>query len=116
MFFSRFWNPNSSGVNFFFQLLQGENCSVVPPVGIIPRILHYLKSQQSQQAVGMLVVPLWPLAHFWPLIAHKYSPYPVAHSIHIGNEVLTRGGNFNLLLGSDLFTGNIIAFRLKFSD
>ena len=56
----------------------------------------------------MLVVPLWPLAHFWPLIGHKYSC--------IGNEVLTNGRNCNLLLGSDLFTGNIVAFTLKFTD
>ena len=99
-YLSRFWNRNSSGVNFLFQSLQEENCLVVPPVGIIPRVLHYLK---SQQAVGTLVVPLWPSAHFWPLIAHKYSPYLVAHILHIGNEVLTLGRNFNSLLGSDLF-------------
>ena len=71
---------------------------------------------KSQRAVGTLVVPLWPSAHFWPLITHKYSSYLVAHSIHIGNEVLTRGRNLNSLLGSDLFTGNIIAFRLKFTE
>ena len=76
--FPRFWNPNTSGVYFFFQSLRGENCLVVPPVGIVPRVLHYLK---SQQAVGTLVVPLWPSAHFWPLITHKYSSYLVDHSI-----------------------------------
>ena len=111
--FRGFGNPNTSGVDFFFQSLRGENCLVVPPVGIVPRVLHYLK---SQQAVGTLAVPLWPSAHFWPLITHKYSSYLVAHSIHIGNEVLTRGRNLNSLLGSDLFTGNIIAFRLKFTE
>jgi len=98
---------------FFFQSLRGENGLLVPPVGIIPRVLHYLK---SQQAVGTLVVPLWPSSHFWPLIAHKYSCYLVAHTIHVGNEVLTHGKNFNSLLGSDLFTENIIALRLKFTD
>ena len=104
---------NTSGVNFFFQSLRGENCLVVPPVGIVPRVLHYLK---SQQAVGTLVVPLWPSAHFWPLITLKYSSYLVAHSIHIGKEVLTHGRNPNSLLGSDLFTGNVIALRLKFTE
>jgi len=53
-----------------FQSLLGENCLVVPPVGIIPRVIHYLK---SQQAVGTLVVPLWPSSYLWPLIAHKDS-------------------------------------------
>ena len=112
-YFSRFWNPNTSGFNFFFQSLRGENCPVVPPVGIVPRVLHHLK---SQQAVGTLVVSLLPSAHFWPLITHKYSSYLVAHSIHIGNEVLIRGRNLNSLLGSDRFTGNIIAFRLQFNE
>ena len=32
-YFSRFWNPNTSGVDFFFQSLRGENCLVVPQVG-----------------------------------------------------------------------------------
>ena len=112
-YFSRFWNLYSSGVDFFFQSLREENCLVLPPDGIIPHVLHYMK---SQQAIGNLVVPLWPSAHFWPLIAHKYSRYLVAHSIHIGNEVLTHGKNFNSLLGSDLFKGNIIAFRFNFTD
>ena len=67
-YFSRFCNANTSGDDFFFQSLRGENCLVVLPVGIVPRVLHYLK---SQQAVGALVVPLWPSAHFWPLITHK---------------------------------------------
>ena len=84
-----------------------------PPVGIVPRVLRYLK---SQQAVGTLVVHLWPSAHFGPLIGHKYGNYLVAHSIHIGKEVLNPGINSNLLLGCDLFTGNFIAFRLKFTE
>ena len=115
-YFYRFWNPNNSGVDFFLSVSSRRKLLliVVPPVGIIPRILHYLK---SQQAVGTLVVPLWPSAHFSPLIAHKYSCYLVAHTIHIGNEVLTHGRNLNSLLGSDLFNaGNIIALRLKFTD
>ena len=53
-YFSRIWNPN-----IFFQSLRGENCLVAPPVGIVPRVLHNLK---SQQAVSTLVVPRWPSA------------------------------------------------------
>jgi hypothetical protein len=29
-YFSRFWNPGSSGVDFFVQNIKGENCLVVP--------------------------------------------------------------------------------------
>ncbi|CAH3023385.1 unnamed protein product [Porites evermanni] len=78
--------------------LRGENCIVVPPVGIVPRVLHYLK---YQQAVGTLVVPLWPSAHFWPLITHKYSSYLVAHIIHISNEVILSSNSWK---GSQQFS------------
>ena len=87
-------------ISLIFKTESWKVYLVVPPVDIIPRVLHYLK---SKQAVGTLVVPLWPLAHLWPLIAHKHSRYLVAHTIHIGNEVLTKGRNFNSLLGSDRF-------------
>ena len=41
-FFSRFWNPGCSGVDFFVQNVDGENCLVVPPVSLIARAIHYL--------------------------------------------------------------------------
>ena len=41
-FSSRFWNPNTTGVDFLIQPLRGENCWVVPPVSIVPRVLHYI--------------------------------------------------------------------------
>ena len=86
---------------------------MVPPVGIVPRVLHYMK---CQHAAGTLVVPLWPSAHFWPLIMDKYNNFLVAHSIHVGKEVLTRGRNPNSLLRSDHFTGYIIALRVEFTE
>ena len=33
-FFSRFWNPGCSGVDFFVQNLDGESCLVVPQVSL----------------------------------------------------------------------------------
>ena len=112
-FFSRFWNPGTAGVDFFFQPLRGENCLVVPPVGIVARVLHYMK---SQDAAGTLVVPFWPSAHYWPLIKHKYGDYVIAHAIRAGKEVLTHGRNHNSLLGSHQFTGFIIALRMEFTE
>lgn len=112
-FFSRFWNPNTAGVDFFFQPLGGENCLVVPPVGIVPRVLHYMK---CQYAVGTLVVPFWPSAHYWSLIMHRYGDSLVAHVIRAGREVLIHGRNHNSLLGSHQFTGYIIALRMEFTE
>lgn len=41
-YFSRFWNPACSGVDFFVQNLPGETCLVMPPVSLVIRALHYL--------------------------------------------------------------------------
>lgn len=95
-FFSRSWTSGTAGVDFFFQPLRGENCLVVPPVGIVARVLHYMK---SQDASGTLVVPFWPSAHYWPLIMHKYCDFVIAHAIRAGKEVLIHVRNHNSLLG-----------------
>ena len=68
-FFSRFWNPGASGIDFFAQELSSENCLVVPPVSLVARVIHYLS---LQKAMATLVVPLWPSSSFWPLLTGKY--------------------------------------------
>ena len=87
--FSRFWNPGTAGVDFdFIQPLEAENCWVVPPVSIVPKVLHYMK---SQKACVTIIVPFWPSAHCWPLVTNKYLKYLLAYSLHIGNQSLTHG-------------------------
>ena len=103
----------TASVDFLFQPLRGENCLVVPPVGIVARVLHYMK---YQDASGTLVVPFWPSAHYWRFIKHKYGDYVIAHAIRAGKEVLTHGRNHNSLLGSHQFTGFIIALRMEFNE
>ena len=53
-FFSRFWNPGTIGVDFLMQNLSLENCLVVPPISLVPRVLHYLSIQKAR---ATLVVP-----------------------------------------------------------
>ena len=38
-----------------------------PPVGLITRVL---KHAQYVKAKGVLIVPAWESAHFWPVIIH----------------------------------------------
>ena len=40
--FSRFWNPDTSGVDAFSQNWSGENCLLVPPVTLIPSVLKHI--------------------------------------------------------------------------
>lgn len=110
-YFSRFWNPNTSGVDFFVQKLNNENCLVVPPVSIISRVLHYLRNQRAKATV---VVPLWPSANYWPLVVSKYQRFIIDYKTFNGKHVLQHGRNENALLGSKRFRGEVIAIRLNF--
>lgn len=110
-FFSRYWNPHTSGVDFFVQNLNSENCLIVPPVSIIAKTLHYL---HIQNATASLVVPFWQSSTFWPLITHRYWQFVRDYVFLDGSTALTHGRNRNSLLGSADFRGDIIAIRLKF--
>ena len=111
-YFSRFWNPGCSGVDFFVQQLAGENCLAVPPVDLIIRTLHYL---YACRATATLVVPFWPSAQFWPLIAREYRDCVVESRLFNGRTALVHGMNKNSLLGSQRFFGDVIAIRLNFN-
>ena len=110
-YFSRFWNPGSSGVDFFVQKLIGENCLDVPLVDLIVRALHYL---YVCKATATIIVPFWPSYQFWPLIARKYVDFIVGYRFINGKSALEHGKNTNSLLGSDSFFGDILAVRFQF--
>ena len=86
---------------------------MVPPVSIVSRVLHHMK---SQNAVGTVILPFWPSAHYWPLLTNKYLGYISAYSTHIGSQSLMHGRNLNSLLGSKNFKGHVIALRMEFFD
>ncbi|VDI48143.1 Hypothetical predicted protein [Mytilus galloprovincialis] len=65
VFYSRFWNVNSSGVDAFTVDWRGINGLFVPPVSLIPRVLMYMR---QCKAVGTLILPYWPSASFWPML------------------------------------------------
>ena len=64
-FNSRFWNPGSEGVDAFIQNWQGENNWVVPPPSQIIRAWRHF---ELCKAKGVLIIPLWKGASFWPCI------------------------------------------------
>ena len=66
-FNSRFWNPGMEAVDAFTCDRSGEVKWLCPPPYLIPRVIrHALKTL----AYGILVVPNWSSAPFWPF----YSP------------------------------------------
>ena len=65
VFYSRFWNPSSTGMDAFSESWHGKFGLFVPPVSIIYRVIRKLEVDQVQ---GVLVVPFWKSAVFWPLL------------------------------------------------
>ena len=64
-FNSRCWNPGAESIDAFTVDWSGENNWCCPPIGQIPRIIHHA---QACQAIGRIIVPLWPSAPFWPFL------------------------------------------------
>jgi hypothetical protein len=62
-FYSRFWSPSSSGVDAFTENWGFEFGLFVPPISLIGKVI---RKMSADQAVGVLVVPCWPSAIFWP--------------------------------------------------
>ena len=110
-FFSRFWSPGASGIDFFAQELSSENCLVVPPVSLVARVIYYLS---LQKAMATLVVPSWPSSSFWRLLTSKYLWFIKGCFTLNASQTLTLGRNLSSFLGSPRFTGEVVALRFEF--
>ena len=63
-FYSKFWCLGTEGVDAFSADWAGENNWLVPPVYLISRVIFHLEACSAR---GVLVVPKWPSAVFWPI-------------------------------------------------
>ena len=97
-FYSKFWCPSSEGVDAFSVDWAGENNWLVPPVYLIGRTIFHLEACGAR---GVLVVPNWPSAVFWPIVfplsGHRASivqciefsdPYFVFAPVREGHETI----------------------------
>ena len=64
-FYSRFWNPSCAGVDAFAESWGNQFGLFVPPISIIYRVI---KKMIVDRVYGVLVIPCWKSAVFWPFI------------------------------------------------
>ena len=69
-------DKQSEGTNFFAQVLPMVNLWVFPPIHLIIPTLFHLEKFGS---FGVLIIPMWKSAHFWPFICND--------GIHFNNFV-----------------------------
>ena len=46
----------------------GETCWLVPPVSLVKKVILHVCLCRCR---GILVVPYWPSAHYWPLLVER---------------------------------------------
>lgn len=111
-FYSLFYVPGSSGTDSFTFDWNKEFCLLTPPVSVVGRTLEHLFTCKSK---GVLVVPLWPSAFFWPLLQGFFSSF-IQDVLRVkGSKVLELGRNKNSLLGSPDFHSDVLAIYIDCS-
>ena len=111
-FYSLFNVPGSAGVNAFSYDWSGEFVLLVPPVSIVGRVLHHMALCRSS---GVLLIPCWPSAYFWPILINDFSCFILDIIKVKGSKILIQGYNRNSLLGSDRFFGFMLIIRIDCS-
>ena len=111
-FYSLFNSPGSAGVDAFSFDWKNDVCLLVPPVCMVGRTLRHL---QLCHARGVLVVPAWPSAHYWPMLLAEFNPFILDCLRVKGKNALRHGHNTNSILGSPNFVGDVLALYIDCS-
>jgi len=67
-FYSNFLCPSSLGIDAFCHSWDNEVSWICPPVNLI---IHVIRKIKETHGKGVLVVPQWPTARFWPILFPK---------------------------------------------
>ena len=67
-FYFKYFNPDSLGVDSLAFSWVGETCWLVPPVSLVRKVILHLCLCRCR---GILVVPCWPSAHYWPFVVER---------------------------------------------
>ena len=103
--------PGTAGVDAFYQDWSNDVAWVVPPIPLVPRVLHFMFQNAFQ---GTLVVPHWPSAAYWLLLSNNFAHFITNAVVLKGNIALNHGTNLQSLLGSKKWQGNMLACRVDF--
>ena len=92
----------------------GENCWLVPPVHLVPRLVLHLLYCRSR---GVLVVPFWPSSLFWPYLVDGYGAFQNFvvdfWLVPNGADVFSYGSNEQTCFGSSNFSTPVLFFEAR---
>ena len=112
LFNSRYYCPGSDGVDAFTKDWSLHFNWLVPPLHLIIRTVKYL---ELCKAKGILVIPLWRSAHFWPFIKFYLSNRSqyVKATLNLGN-IYSQGRNKQTIFGSKSWHSETMAILFDF--
>ena len=64
-FNSKFFCPNSAGVNAFTSDWSAEYNWLCPPISLVGNVIKHLRFCKAR---GILITPEWPSAYYWPIL------------------------------------------------
>ena len=112
-FYSRFYNPYCLGVDSFAFSWAGEFCWLVPPVTLVTRVIRHVCLCKCK---GILVIPYWPSAPFWPLLVDSQGSFNLFVIDYLfvenGKDVFLHGCNKNAIFGSENFSTPVLFLLL----
>ena len=112
-FYSKYFNPDSLGVDSFSFDWSGEFCWLAPPIKLIPRVIKHVCMSGCR---AILTAPFWPSAVYSPFLIREngeFRPF-VLDFVYIenGKEVFEHGANKMSLFGSANFNTPVLFLLL----
>jgi hypothetical protein len=112
-FYSKWWCAGTSGINAFCFDWSNCFCWIVPPPNVIlETILHAIKHNVS----GILIIPKWESAVFWPAL-YETGSLPEGWSIlheYVNPKCFFAQGEFaNKMFTCKAFSGNVLVILLQ---
>ena len=111
LFNSRFYCPNSSGVDAFAQnWSRASHNWLCPPIKLIPATLRHAR---MCRAIGTFIIPHWPSSHFWTLFHDGKNFEPFIKDYRIVEPYYTSSAQQSIFKGFMSF--HTIAFLIDYS-
>ena len=115
-FYSKFWNPGCAGVDAFAEHWGNRFGLFVPPVSVVH---HVLKKMAFDYAKGVLVIPCWKSAIFWPLLCPNGTFIPQVTGfidLPTSKNFFTKCKNGKGIFGNKDLNFNMVVLEVNFSD
>lgn len=116
-FYSKYWVPCTKGVDAFAFDWTEDMSWLVPPPSLIAMVLFHCR---MCAAVGILIIPKWTSAIFWPVIwndrGHRFQSFVQYHLECVKpSNLFEAGSDKDSMFAKERFESNVLALIIHFS-